>query len=181
MRRWWLFTVRGVFAVLFGLAALVWPGLTLVALIVLWGAYVFFDGLVLLYLTLAHRAWPARWALGLIGVTGVATGLVAWFWPGLTATAFLLVIAVWTLVTGVVQIVDAVRLRAVMRNEWFYVVTGVLTVVLGVLLVLNPEAGALAFVITIGVFAILWGVVLVLFSLRLRQFDGGRARHAHRA
>ncbi|HEX7306554.1 HdeD family acid-resistance protein [Lentzea sp.] len=181
MRRWWLFTVRGVFAVLFGVAALVWPGLTLLALIILWGAYVFFDGAMMLYLTITHEEWPARWALGLIGALGLVTGLVALFWPGITATALLLLIAVWALVTGVLQIVDAVRLSKVMTNEWFYVVTGALTALLGVVLVVNPAAGALAFVITIGVFAILWGVVLVLFSLRLRRLAGGPARPAHRA
>ncbi|MDX8047850.1 DUF308 domain-containing protein [Lentzea sp. BCCO 10_0798] len=111
MQRWWLFTVRGVFAVLFGLAALVWPGLTLLALIILWGAYALFDGAMMLYLTLTHKEWPARWALGLIGVLGLVTGLIALFWPGITATALLLLIAVWALVAGVLQIVDAIRLQ----------------------------------------------------------------------
>lgn len=181
MQRWWLFTVRGVFAVLFGVAALVWPGLTLLALIILWGAYAFFDGAMTLYLTLTHKEWPARWALGLIGALGLVTGLIALFWPGITATALLLLIAVWAIVTGVLQIVDGIRLRKVMTNEWFYVVTGALTALLGVVLVLNPAAGAMAFVITIGVFAILWGVVLVLFSLRLRQLGGALVRPAQRA
>ncbi|WP_189159697.1 HdeD family acid-resistance protein [Lentzea pudingi] len=179
MQRWWLFTVRGVFAVLFGVAALVWPGLTLLALIILWGAYTFFDGAMTLYLTLTHKEWP-RWALGLIGALGLVTGLIALFWPGITATALLLLIAVWAIVTGVLQIVDGIRLRKVMTNEWFYVVTGALTVLLGVILVVNPAAGAMAFVITIGVFAILWGVVLVLFSLRLKRLDGGLVRPARR-
>jgi uncharacterized membrane protein HdeD (DUF308 family) len=180
MQRWWLFTVRGVLAVLFGVAALIWPGLTLLALIILWGAYAFFDGAMTLYLTLTHEEWPARWALGLVGVLGVVTGLVALFLPGITANALLLLIAAWALVTGVLQIVDAIRLRKVMTNEWFYVVTGALTVVLGLILIVNPAAGAMAFVITIGVFAILWGVVLVLFSLRLRQLAGGLAPRAQR-
>jgi uncharacterized membrane protein HdeD (DUF308 family) len=169
MQRWWLFTVRGVFAVLFGLAALIWPDATLLVLILLWGAYTVVDGAMMLYATLTNPQWPARWALGLIGVLGLVTGLIALFWPGITATALLLLIAVWALVTGVLQIVDAIRLRKVMTNEWFYIVTGALTALLGVILIVNPAAGAMAFVITIGVFAILWGVVLVLFSLRLRR------------
>ena len=128
---------------------------------------------------------PAFWllvpgALGLIGVLGLVTGLIALFWPGITATALLLLIAAWALVTGVLQIVNAIRLRKVMTNEWFYIVTGALTVLLGIILVLNPAAGALAFVITIGAFAILWGVVLVLFSLRLKQLDGGLVQPAPR-
>lgn len=181
MQRWWLFTVRGVVAILFGLGALAWPDATLLVLILLWGAYTFVDGAMMLYATLTNPRWPARWALGLVGVLGVVTGLVALFWPGITATALLLLIAVWALVTGVLQIVDAIRLRKVMTNEWFYVVTGALTVLLGIILVLNPAAGALAFVITIGAFAILWGVVLVLFSLRLKQLGGALAQPAPRA
>ena len=180
MQRWWLFTVRGVFAVLFGLAAVIWPGLTLLALIILWGAYTLIDGAMMLYLTLTHKEWPARWALGLIGALGLVTGLIALFWPGITATALLLLIAAWALVTGV-QIVDAIRLRKVMTNEWFYVITGALTVLLGIILIVNPTAGALAFVITIGAFAILWGVVLVLFSLRLKRLGADLAQPAPRA
>jgi uncharacterized membrane protein HdeD (DUF308 family) len=181
MQRWWLFTVRGVFAVLFGLAALIWPGLTLLALIILWGAYALVDGAMMLYLTLTHEEWPARWALGLVGALGLVTGLVALFWPGITATVLLLLIAAWALATGVLQIVNAIRLRKVMTNEWFYVVTGALTVLLGIILIVDPAAGALAFVITIGAFAILWGVVLVLFSLRLKRLGAGLAPRAPRA
>ncbi len=178
MQRWWLFTLRGVVAILFGLGALVWPDATLLVLILLWGAYTFLDGVTTLYATVTHKEWPARWALGLIGVLGVVTGLVALFWPGITATALLLLIAAWALVTGVLQIVDAIRLRKVLANEWFYVVTGALTTLLGIILIVNPAAGATAFVVTIGVFAVLWGVVLVLFSLRLRQRGGVLAPRA---
>ncbi|ANZ38701.1 hypothetical protein BBK82_24170 [Lentzea guizhouensis] len=178
MQRWWLFTLRGVVAILFGLGALAWPDATLLVLVLLWGAYTVIDGATTLYAAITHKHWPARWALAGIAVLGLVTGLVALFWPGLTATALLLLIAVWALVTGVLQIVDAVRLRKVITNEWFYVVTGALTTLLGIILIVNPAAGAMAFVVTIGVFAVLWGVVLVLFSLRLRQLAGAPAQRA---
>ena len=165
-RRWWLFALRGGFAILFGLLALIWPGLTLVALVVLWGAYTLVDGATELYLAVTHKDF----AHGVLGVVGVVAGLVALFWPGITALVLLVVIAVWAIVGGVLEIVTAVRLRKVIEHERFLALSGLLSVVLGIILLSTPSTGALALVVTIGAFAILWGIVLVLLSLRLRKF-----------
>jgi uncharacterized membrane protein HdeD (DUF308 family) len=164
-RRWWLFALRGAVAILFGLLALIWPGLTLVVLVVLWGAYTLVDGATELYLAITHRDVVH----GVLGVVGVVAGLVALFWPGITALALLVVIAVWAIVGGVLEIVTAIRLRKVIEHERFLVLSGVLSVVLGIILLATPSTGALALVVTIGAFAILWGIVLVLLSLRLRK------------
>ncbi|PRY42274.1 HdeD family acid-resistance protein [Umezawaea tangerina] len=164
-RRWWLFALRGAFAILFGLMALIWPGITLVALVVLWGAYTLVDGATELYLAITHRDA----AHGVLGALGVVAGLVALFWPGITALALLVVIAVWAVVGGVLEIVTAVRLRKVIEHERFLALSGVLSVVLGLILLSTPGTGALALVVMIGGFAILWGIVLVLLSLRLRK------------
>jgi uncharacterized membrane protein HdeD (DUF308 family) len=170
-RRWWLFALRGGIAILFGLLALIWPSITLVALVILWGAYTLVDGATELYLAISHKAWPSadRWMHGLLGALGVAAGLVALFWPSITALVLLVVIAVWAIITGVLEIVAALRLRKVIDNEWFLGLSGLLSVVLGVILLATPGSGALALVVTIGIFAILWGIVLVLLSLRLRK------------
>ena len=95
--------------------------------------------------------------------------MVAWLWPGVTALALLWIIAAWALVVGVTQIATAVRLRDVISNEWFLGLSGLLTVVLGVILVVRPREGAVALVTVIGIFAILWGIMLISFGLRLRR------------
>jgi uncharacterized membrane protein HdeD (DUF308 family) len=170
-RRWWLFALRGAFAILFGLLALIWPAITLLALVILWGAYTLVDGVTELYLAITHREWPStdRVIHGVLGLLGVAAGVVALFWPGITALVLLVVIAVWAIFGGLLEIAAAFRLRKEIDNEWFLGLSGLLSVVLGVILLATPGSGALALVVTIGVFAILWGIVLVLLSLRLRK------------
>jgi uncharacterized membrane protein HdeD (DUF308 family) len=170
-QRWWLFTLRGGLALLFGVMALVWPGITVLALVLLWGAYALVDGVTGLYLSFTQREWPTadRVMQGVFGAVGLVAGIVAIVWPGITAGALLILIALWSIVVGVLQIAAAIRMRKVITNEWFYVVTGALAVLLGIILLASPGAGALALIVTIGIFAIMWGVVLLLFSFRLRS------------
>ncbi|KAA2261648.1 HdeD family acid-resistance protein [Solihabitans fulvus] len=172
-RRWWLFVLRGVLAALFGVLSLVWPGITLLALVILWGMYALFDGVGAVTVAVADRRSPAseRWLFALFGLLGVVVGVLALAWPGLTAVALLVFIAVWAVLGGVLQLISAVRLRNVLANNWFLAVSGVLSLVLGVLLLVSPGKGALVLVVTIAIFAILWGVALVLFGLRLRQLN----------
>ena len=168
-RNWWAMALRGLFAVLFGVAAFVWPGLTLAVLVILWGAYALVDGI--FTLIAAFRAAQMRmtwWPLVVEGILGVAAGVVAFAWPGITALALLYLIAAWAILTGIVEIVAAVRLRDVISGEWMLALTGVLSIVLGVILVAAPGAGALALVWTIGAYAILVGIVLIALGFRLR-------------
>jgi uncharacterized membrane protein HdeD (DUF308 family) len=170
-RRWWLFVLRGVVATLFGIFAIVWPGATVLVLVILWGAYALVDGAVALGLAAAARGAPRqpRMVFGLLGATGVIAGLIALVWPDVTALALLWIIAVWALIVGVAQVATAIRMRDVISNEWFLGLSGLLTVVLGVILLVQPAEGAVALVTVIGVFAILWGASLVSFGLRLRR------------
>ena len=165
-RRWWLFVLRGVVATLFGIFAIVWPDATVLVLVILWGAYALVDGAVALGLAAAARGAPRqpRLVFGLLGATGVIAGFIALVWPDVTALALLWIIAVWALIVGVTQVATAVRMRDVISNEWFLGLSGLLTVVLGVILLVRPAEGALALVTVIGVFAILWGVSLVSFG-----------------
>jgi uncharacterized membrane protein HdeD (DUF308 family) len=171
VRRWWLFVLRGVVATLFGIFAIVWPGATVLVLVILWGAYALVDGAVALGLAAAARGAPRqpRMVFGLLGATGVIAGLIALVWPDVTALALLWIIAVWALIVGVAQVATAIRMRDVISNEWFLGLSGLLTVVLGVILLVRPAEGAVALVTVIGVFAILWGASLVSFGLRLRR------------
>ncbi|WP_052395838.1 HdeD family acid-resistance protein [Kutzneria sp. 744] len=165
-RNWWLVTLRGALAVIFGILTLAWPGMTLLALIFLWGFYALVDGISSIALGAAVRGH--RWSNVLIGAVGVIAGLVAIMLPGETAVVLLVIIAIWAIIAGVVQVAAGIALRRAMAHAWFLILTGGLTLVLGVVLLLNPGAGALALVTTIAIFALIWGISLILLGLRLR-------------
>jgi uncharacterized membrane protein HdeD (DUF308 family) len=171
-RNWWAIALRGVAAIVFGLLTFVVPGITLAALVVLFGAFAIVDGV----LTLAAVARgegggsdQPRWVLALEGLVGIAAGLVAFVWPGLTALALVYVIAAWAILTGVLAIVAAVRLRRHIDNEWWLGLSGALSVAFGVLLMAAPGAGALALVFWIGAYAVVFGALLVALAFRLRS------------
>jgi uncharacterized membrane protein HdeD (DUF308 family) len=173
-RHWWVLALRGVAALLFGLLALLWPGITLFALVLVFGAYVLADGVLTLVAAVRGREAPGdgpsgRGWLVAEGLAGIAIGVLALAWPGITALAALWIIAAWAVVTGVLEIVAAVRLRRELRREWLLALSGVLSVVFGVLLVVWPAAGVLALITLIGVAALAIGITLVLFSFRMRR------------
>jgi uncharacterized membrane protein HdeD (DUF308 family) len=168
-RNWGLILLRGILAIIFGVLAFVWPGITLISLVLLYGAFAFMDGI--LAITAAVRGGlPApRWWLALIGIFGIAAGILTVLWPQITALVLLLFIAGWAIATGIMQIVGAIKLREEIDDEWLLIAGGVLSVVFGVLLALWPGAGALAMILVIGSFAIMFGILEVLFALRLRK------------
>jgi uncharacterized membrane protein HdeD (DUF308 family) len=175
-RNWWVLAARGALAVLFGLLALIWPGITVLALVLLFGAYALVDGVMALYTALFDRGRlggrGAGW-LVLEGVAGVLAAIGAIVWPGITALVLLYLIAAWALVTGVAEIVAAIRLRREIEGEWLMVLTGALSILFGVLAFLFPRAGALAVVWLIGAYAIAFGVVMVILAFRLRRYGAG--------
>jgi uncharacterized membrane protein HdeD (DUF308 family) len=173
-RHWWAVAARGVAAVLFGLMALVWPGITLIALVILFGAYAIVDGSSTLLAAMRGRnaadTGPGgRGWLIAQGVSGIAIGVLALVWPGITALALLWTIAAWAVVTGGFQIVAAIRLRRELHREWLLALSGVLSVVFGLLLVIWPAAGILALLTLIGVAALAIGVTLLVFSFQMRH------------
>lgn len=168
-RNWWLILLRGVLAILFGVLAFVWPGITLLTLVFLYGAFAFVDGGLSLAAAVRGGTPTPRWWLALVGVFGIAVGVLTLFWPQITAIVLLLFIAAWAIVTGVLEIVGAIKLRHEIEGEWWLIASGVLSVAFGVLLVLWPGAGALAMVLVIGAFAIMLGTLLIGFALRLRK------------
>jgi uncharacterized membrane protein HdeD (DUF308 family) len=167
---WWVFAARGVLAVLFGILALVWPALTLLALVLLWGAYAIVDGVLALVAAFRTRdRGRAVWALILIGIAGIIAGFLTFAWPAITGLVLLLLIAAWAIVVGILQIVTAVRLRKEIDNEWLLGVSGVLSVAFGALLIWSPGAGAVALAWAIGWYAILFGVLLIALGFKLRR------------
>src|SRR5438477_8466674 len=158
VRHWWVLAVRGALAILFGVIAFVLPGHALLALVLLWGAWAFIDGVFAMVAALRAAERHARWgALLLEGVVGIAAGIFTFAWPGMTAIALLYLVAAWAIVTGILEIVAAVRLRRLIEGEWLLGLSGAASVLLGVLLMLMPAAGLVAWVWVIGAYALLFG------------------------
>jgi uncharacterized membrane protein HdeD (DUF308 family) len=173
-RNWRILAIRGAAGVLFGVAALVWPGLTLAVLVALFGAYALVDGVFAAVAAIRYRRQYGRWwALLLEGVLGIVAGLVAVLLPGLTAAVLVYLIAGWAVATGVFEIVAAVRLRQEIEGEWLLALSGVASVLLGVLLIVRPGPGALALVWLIGSYAIVFGALLLVLAFRLRGLGHG--------
>ena len=166
---WKRLAVHGVAAVLFGLAALVWPGITLYSLVLLWGAFALVDGITALSATIAdrlliHRGWVALW-----GVTGIGAGIVTFMWPSMTALALLVVIAMWALLIGGSWIAFAITARKQVSGAWSIALGGVLLVLLGVVLVVNPGVGAIGITWAIGWLVFLFGTVELSLAWTVRR------------
>ena len=168
-RNWWLAALRGALAVIFGVAAFVWPGLTLEVLVLLFGAYAFVDGAVVLSFGLMaagdHERW---WPLVLGGAVGIATGVLTFIYPGAMALALVYVIGAWAIITGILEIAAAIRLRNVITHEWLMGFGGVLSIIFGALVIAQPNAGALTLVYLFGFYAILAGISQISLGFRLR-------------
>jgi uncharacterized membrane protein HdeD (DUF308 family) len=178
-RNWWLFLLRGLAGILFGIITFIAPAISLAALVLLFGAYAFADG-VLAIVAAVRRRGEARWGMLLLeGVAGIAVGVMTLFLPGITALTLLYLIAAWAIVTGVLELVAAVRLRKEIKGEWILALGGIASIAFGVLVALLPGAGALAIVIWIGAYALVFGVLLVVLSFRLRSW--GRHTTFHHA
>ncbi|MEV4837258.1 HdeD family acid-resistance protein [Nonomuraea sp. NPDC049486] len=167
-RTWWMPLVRGIAAVIFGILALIWPGITLLVLVIFFGAYAIVDGIVAIYSAYRHEVRSRAWAVAL-GVIGILAGLAAFIWPGITSLVLLYLIALWAIFTGIAEIADGIQLRKVISNEWMLILGGVLSVIFGVLLLLWPAAGLLSLVWLVGIFALLYGITLIALSFRLKK------------
>ncbi len=179
VRNWWVVLLRGVAGILFGIFTFVAPGISLAALVLLFGAYAFADGILAIVTAIRRRGETDRWWVLLIeGIVGIGAGLVTLVSPGLTALALLYVIAAWALVTGVFEIAAAIRLRKVITGEWLLALSGVASIALGVLLMSYPGAGALAVIFWIGAYALVAGAALVVLSFRLRARGRSHTPHA---
>lgn len=167
---WWLLALRGVLAILFGLAAIIWPSLTLAVLVMFFGAYILFDGIIGIVNAIRYRNSLSNWWLLLLeGVIGVLLGGITLFMPGVTAYVLLIFVATWSIIGGVLRIGAAIRLRDHIEGEWFLAAGGVLSILFGVLLIAVPHAGILSLAWLIGFWAIAFGFFFILLALRLRK------------
>jgi uncharacterized membrane protein HdeD (DUF308 family) len=168
-RYWWLILLRGIAAIIFGVLAFIWPGITLVTLVLFWGAFALVDGILALAHAIMGGNVGSRWWLALIGVLGIIVGLLTFMMPGVTALVLLVFIATWAIVLGVFQIVGAIRLRKEIDNEWTLGLGGVISVLFGVILLVAPGAGAIGLIWAIASYAIVFGILLVMAALKLKN------------
>jgi uncharacterized membrane protein HdeD (DUF308 family) len=168
-RNWWLLLLRGIIAIIFGVLTFAWPGITLLTLIIFYGAYALIDGIFSIGAAFRGGNAASRWWLILIGILGIAAGLFTFMWPGLTALVLATLIGFWSLIHGIFEIVGAIKIRKQIDNEWWLVLSGVLSVLFGLLMLFRPGAGALALVWVIGAYAIIFGILLVAFAFRLKR------------
>ncbi len=173
--RWWAVVIRGLAAILFGIIAVARPGAGLLALVAIWAIYAIVDGIFNLVAAVHGAREGRRWGWLLFeGVISILAGVVTFAWPGITALVLVMLIAVWAVITGIAEIAAAISLRHVIEREWLLAASGILSMLFGVLLFIFPGAGALSLVFIIGIYAILFGVMLVALGFKLERL--GRPR-----
>jgi uncharacterized membrane protein HdeD (DUF308 family) len=170
-RAWWMLILRGTVALLFGMLALFWPALTLLLLITLFSAYAIAGGVVAIVGAIRYRATHAGWWVPLLlGICSIGAGLIAALVPGITTLVLVAIIGANAIITGVFDLIAATRLRARVRNAWMLVLTGVLSLLFGVFVLLFPGAGALALVWLIGAYALFTGSLLFVLGITARAW-----------
>jgi len=169
-RNWWTLALRGVLAILFGIVIIAWPGIALQSLVLLFGAYVFVDGIFAIISAFQHRDHAHWWVTLLEGIVGVIAGILTFIMPGITALSLLVMIGVWAVVTGVLEIVTAYRMRATIENEWALGLAGLASVLFGLFVLFAPGAGALAILGLIAGYSIVFGVLMLIVAFRLRNY-----------
>jgi uncharacterized membrane protein HdeD (DUF308 family) len=169
---WWSVLIRGLLAILIGIVALALPGVTVTALVFLFAGYAFVDGVVSIIGAVRAVAAKERWGSLLIeGIAGIAAGVITVLWPAITALTLIYVIAAWAIVTGVLEIAAAVRLRRHISGEWLLALSGVASVIFGVLVAAVPLAGALVLAVWFGAYEVVFWALLVALGFRLRAWD----------
>jgi uncharacterized membrane protein HdeD (DUF308 family) len=165
-----LLIVRGIVGVVFGLVAFAWPGITIAAVVVIFGAYAVIDGVTNLFLGLSRRSGHGRsWATVLQGIVGIAAGVPAFIWPGITALVLAIFIGAWAIVTGLFETAAAIKLRKEITGEWLLVLSGLMSVAFGVLVFAFPGVGAVGIAWVLGAYAMAGGIVLIALGVRLRS------------
>lgn len=174
-RSWWVLALRGAFGILFGALALMWPQLTLLTLVALFAAYALLNGITAIAGAIRNRKKDDDWwVLLLLGIVSAGAGMVALVNPAVTALVLVLVIGANALVTGVLDLVAAVRLRKAIEGEWMLALSGLASIAFGAIVFFAPEAGALATVWLISLYAFVTGALLLLVALRARSVATGR-------
>ena len=169
-RHWWVPVIRGIAAIVFGIIAFAYPGLTIATLVLFFGAWVLIDGIFRVVGAIGHHGSDPDWGWHLvIGILGIIVGLLTFHAPQVTALALVIYIAAWALMIGATEIAFAIKLRHEIKGEWFLILMGLASIVFAVLLLWNPIAGAAAVIWLIAWYAVVLGILAIFFGFRLRS------------
>ncbi len=170
-RNWWTLVIRGLAAIVFGILTLCVPALGLVALILAFALYAIIDGIFNVVGAVTGMQRHERWGLLLAeGIVSIGVGVATFFWPGLTAFLLLLLVATWAIITGAIEFGAAIELRKMIKGEWLLGLAGICSIVFGVLILVWPGQGALAVLLLIGIYAIIFGGLLIGLGFRIRSW-----------
>jgi uncharacterized membrane protein HdeD (DUF308 family) len=170
-RNWWTVALRGAIAIIFGLAALFWPTITLASLVYLFASFWLVGGILLAIAAFQERLQDTHSRLLLVeGIIGVAVGAIAFISPGIAGFVLLYLIAIWAIGTGLFELIASRQLRKTIENEWLPAVAGIVSIIFGVMLIIWPVAQALAFLWLIAAYNVLFGMLLLILGLRLRRW-----------
>jgi uncharacterized membrane protein HdeD (DUF308 family) len=169
VRNWWALAIRGVAAIIFAIITFAVPHITLAVLILIFGAYAFVDGVFAIVSAIraarGHRPWGS---FLLEGAVGIIVALITFFMPAVTLALIIALVAAWAIITGVFELAAAIRLRRHITGEWLLIVTGAASILFGIIVFWAPIAGALAIVWWLAAYALVFGILLLSLSLRLR-------------
>jgi uncharacterized membrane protein HdeD (DUF308 family) len=173
-KHWWQVAARGLIALLFGIMLLAWPGVSLFIFAILFGAFAFVDGIFTLVAAVNYKAGAGqRTWLFVRGILGIIVGIITFFWPAITELALVLLIGAWALVTGIMELNFAFRSVRETGAKWLFAVSGILSIILGILLLVRPIAAVIAVIWIIGAYAVIAGIVLIVLGFRLRSPKAG--------
>jgi uncharacterized membrane protein HdeD (DUF308 family) len=167
---WWVIAIRGVLGIIFGLIALFMPGVTIVSLVLVFAAYMLVDGAFSIAGAIRARGRNNQWGwLVLNGIISIITGILAFLWPLVTAVAFVLLIAIWSIVAGAVQLASAYRMRKGERGRGLLAFSGIVSILFGALLILSPIIGAVVLTWWIGAYVLVSSIILLVIAVTARS------------
>lgn len=170
--RWWIILLRGLSAIALGLLTIFWPAITLTIVIYFIAFYLIIDGALAAYSGLTHRTEIKWWGwLTAEGFAGIVVGIISLIWPQLTALALLYLVAFWALMSGISELISASHFRKHVKGEWLMVISGLLSIAFGIILILWPGGGLLALTWLIGLYALIFGIILSMLSFRVRRLQ----------
>lgn len=169
-QNWWTLALRGVIAILFGICAFIWPLATALAFVILLAAFAFIEGV---FAFIGAVSWGLtgnqRLLLVVLGLLGLGVGVTAVMYPGLTAVVIVALIAWWAIFSGAIQLIVAIEMRKIIENDWLLVVGALLSILFGVLLLWRPLAGILTLSWLFGIYALLYGIMMLSLGFRLKS------------